>query len=146
MTRSTTPSLQGSGSLADPLRLLVAGGRDYSHRAKLREALDYLQSKRAISLLIHGACHTPVNADKLAGEWAKDMGIPVLEFPVDHILDGPWPGAGPKRNIRMWLATKPNGVACFPGGSGTEGMAKITESHGVHVWWPYGKDGTSLNR
>lgn len=55
--------------------------------------------------LVHGAC--PTGVDQLAEEtwlgegWSADS---VVRYPVDHALDGPWPGAGPRRNARMVTA------------------------------------------
>jgi len=96
-------------------------------------ALDDILAKIGMDFLIHGACHTPINADKLAGQWARDHNIEELAYPVDHALDGPWPGAGPARNRRMFAASHPTHVLAAPGGSGTENMISIAVAHRIPV-------------
>jgi hypothetical protein len=119
-----------------PMRLLVCGGRFYADKRALYAALDAVHSQRGISCIIHGACSLG-GADALAGAWAHDRGIPVDPYPVDHTLDGPWPGAGPRRNQRMFDKSRPDGVCSLPGGRGTRSMCDIALKGGVKVWQPY---------
>jgi hypothetical protein len=44
--------------------------------------------------------------------------------------------AGPLRNMRMLEEWKPDGVAAFPGGSGTADMIAQARNAGVKVWEP----------
>lgn len=48
-----------------------------------------------------------------------EHGIHVLEYPPIKRLDGPWPGAGPRRNIRMVREGKPTHWGAAVGGNGT---------------------------
>jgi hypothetical protein len=114
------------------MRLLVCGGRDYDDRARVFAALDWAHAHRPVSLVIHGAAH---GADTLAGEWAKERGIPAEEYRADWKKLGPV--AGPVRNDRMLREGKPDGVMAFPGGVGTMDMVRRAESSGVPVWKPY---------
>lgn len=119
------------------MRLAVTGGRYYKDADAVARALDKVHSQRGIALLIHGAC--PVGhggADMLADAWAKANGVPVLPFPVDHAVDGPWPGAGPRRNRRMIRDGKPDGVVAFPGGRGTRDMIEASDEADLKVWEP----------
>ena len=116
-------------------RLLVTGGRDFTDAAFVNARLDDVAAKHPRITIIHGACYTSVNADKLAGQWAHEHGHRVEEYPVYHALDGAWPGAGPRRNARMLRSAWPvHGVVAFPGGSGTEDMVKKARATGVKVW------------
>lgn len=101
------------------LRLLVTGSRTYADTARLHATLDALHRKHAIEVLIHGACHLG-GADILAGAWAESRGVPVAAYPVDHALDGPWPGAGPRRNLRMIKSAWPTHCVAFGEGRGTD--------------------------
>ena len=116
------------------IRLLVCGGRDFTDAARLERVLDAVHRKHAIEVLIEGECPTAVNADKLARDWAESRGVPVDPCPVDHDLDGPWPGAGPRRNARMHREKRPTHAVAFPGGTGTAGMVAILKAAGVPVW------------
>lgn len=118
------------------MRLLVTGGRDYRDAAAINAALDAVHAKRGITAVIHGACHTPINADKLAGQWARDHGVPEEPWPVVRALDGPWPASGPHRNARMLGESKPDGVVAFPGGHGTSDMCRRARAAGLKVWEP----------
>jgi hypothetical protein len=116
--------------------VLVCGGRDFKDRQAVWLALDRLRETRGLGTLVHGACHLG-GADLLADQWAKAAGVVVVPYRVRHDLDGPWPGAGPRRNARMLADARPSLVVAFPGGSGTEGMVSLAEEAGVPVWRPY---------
>lgn len=110
------------------MRVLVTGGRWFDNRMWLREVLSRLHRERTISILAHGAC--PVGkggADTMSGEWAREIGIPVQPFPVNHEIDGPWPYAGPKRNARMFRMFDPDFMVAFPGDRGTGHMVSVAE-------------------
>ena len=140
--------------------LVVTGGRTYTlvtptkpicdadaEAADLIRALDLSHARRPITRLVHGDAR---GADKASGEWARMRGVDVEAVPVDHALDGPWPGAGPRRNGRMLaraielasLLSEPNplGCAAFPGGRGTANMVdQLTRAgYGDRIWRPYG--------
>lgn len=114
-------------------RVLVCGGRYYDDRRTV-DAVMRVAAFIGIQVVIHGACHTPVNADKMAGAWAEARGYPVDEYPVDTSIEGPWPAAGNRRNGRMMRASMPDLVIAFPGQRGTANMVTRAKRAGVPVW------------
>lgn len=113
------------------LRILVCGGRDYDDRTRLFAVLTAVHRRLTIAEVIHGAAR---GADRLAGLWARTNGVAEAAFPVDHAKDGPWPGAGPMRNIRMFRESDPYMVLAFPGGRGTGHMVKYARERGCPVY------------
>ena len=106
--------------------IAVTGGRDYSNRQRVFEALDEIQG---VTMLIHGAAR---GADTLAAEWARSRGIPLNAYHADwenidvvpcriRVRDGrPYNAlAGLTRNIEMLVAGQPDLLVVFPGGNGT---------------------------
>ena len=128
--------------MSQGIRIIVCGGRDYADRARVTEVLGSLHLSRGINLIIHGGAghffdpepnrraNRWVGADKMAGEWAREMGIPVTECPADWERHGK--SAGPIRNRQM-LAMVPDMVVAFPGGKGTAHMTRIAREAGVEV-------------
>lgn len=98
------------------MRVLVCGGRHYHDRTATFRALVALQPL----VIICGAC--PAGADQHAIDYAVVHWTGLEQYPVDHALDGPWPAAGPKRNYRMLVTSKPDVVLAMPGGRGTANM------------------------
>jgi len=85
------------------MRLLVCGSREWL--GAWEEIGGQLPDVDDLTV-IHGACSSVVggvqrSVDMLADFVARGLGYHVDPYPVDHALDGPWPGAGPKRNARM---------------------------------------------
>lgn len=85
-----------------PFRLLVTGGRNWSDRDAIYEALDAVDDElddwyAGRIVLVHGAC--PTGADKLADDWATERGTPVERYPAEWDRLGTM--AGPIRNTRM---------------------------------------------
>lgn len=112
------------------IRLLACGGRRYADRDRVWRCLDFLHERSGVSCLIDGACHLG-GADLLAHEWAVAHGIPTERYPVAEYLDGPWPGAGNRRNERMLALSMPDRVLGFPGGNGTAHMCRIARATGI---------------
>lgn len=110
-------------------RVLVCGGRDFNFPGSVYRALDIFRAERGIALVIHGAAR---GADRLAGEWAAERGVPVVEYPADWAAHGR--AAGPKRNQRMIDEGKPDFVVAFPGGAGTADMVRRAKAAGIPVW------------
>ena len=108
-------------------RILVCGGRDYEDYAFLRDVMDHY----APSVVIHGAAR---GADSLADRWARSRCVAVERHPADWKRDGR--AAGPIRNVKMLAEGKPDLVIAFPGGNGTDHMAKVATVKGVHVIHP----------
>lgn len=111
------------------MRILVCGGRDYNNRIKLFEILDLWHRDYPKLVIIQGGAR---GADSLAGEWAKDRGVPQEIFPANWDLYGK--SAGFKRNRQMLEEGRPNLVLAFAGGRGTAMMVDIAEKAGVSVW------------
>jgi hypothetical protein len=109
------------------MRVLVTGGRDFSDRTLLFEALDRLHTAHGFTVLIHGDAN---GADRLSGEWAASKGIKVEVHPADWKKHGR--AAGPIRNQKM-LEEKPELVVAFPGGKGTADMVRKAKQAGLEV-------------
>ena len=123
------------------MRIAVTGGRDYANQARVDEALGAVHADSAITLLIHGRCTVIGDAgdpvfqgfDRLADNWARSRGIPVMEFPADWENIGTRPCsigvnragrpynklAGFNRNIAMLEQGEPELLIVGPGGRGT---------------------------
>jgi YspA, cpYpsA-related SLOG family len=109
------------------MRVLVTGGRDFSDRTLLFEALDRLHAAHGFTVLIHGDAN---GADRLSGEWATARGVSVEAHPADWKRHGR--AAGPIRNQKM-LEEKPELVVAFPGGKGTADMVSKARQAGLEV-------------
>ena len=114
------------------MRVAVCGGREFSDRKRVFEALDTVHEATPIAELMHGDCR---GADRLAAEWAGARGIPISAYPADwnnidlpgakiRVRNGrPYDAtAGFRRNLRMLIEGAPQLVIAFPGGPGTEHM------------------------
>jgi len=108
--------------------VLVCGGRDYSDYATLSAFLDGYARDHQVVKLVHGAAS---GADKLAGRWARERGIPVREFPADWVMYGK--AAGPIRNRRMLDEGRADVVIAFPGGWGTADMIRQAADRGIPI-------------
>jgi predicted Rossmann-fold nucleotide-binding protein len=111
------------------MRLIVCGGRFYDDAAEVARRLGAIHARHGITLLIHGGAP---GADRLAGRWAEERGIPTRAYPADWRK---WDrAAGPIRNAAMLRVEKPDAVVVFPGGIGTKNMIDLAEKAGVPVW------------
>lgn len=127
------------------MRVMVTGGRHFgmmqanknplivwSERNWLIDALNRLHTESGpITCLLHGECPDG-GADLIADIWARSHGIPADPTPVNHTLDGPWPGAGPRRNARM-IAKRPAVVVAAPGRAGTANAVKQAKAAYIDV-------------
>src|SRR4051812_44210360 len=106
------------------MRVIVCGGRDFTDRDRLFEALDAAHARRAITKVVHGGAR---GADSLSGEWANARGIAVEVFPAN------WENlrskAGPIRNQQMADAGA-DGCTAFPGGRGAADVCRRAEAAG----------------
>lgn len=107
----------------------MCGGRDYRDWTRICTILNKVARKHTITCLIHGGQR---GADKLAGEWAKDNGIPVEVFEADWNSFGR--AAGPKRNQKMIDEGRPDAAVAFPGGDGTADMVGRVKAAGIKPW------------
>lgn len=127
------------------MKVLVCGGRNYRDSARVFEALDYLNGRKPIKLLIHGAAS---GADRLGEKWANARGVEPDGYPaawgdltardavIKHRPDGAAynANAGPARNAKMLEMGKPDFVVAFPGGHGTANMISQARMKGVKVF------------
>lgn len=100
------------------MRLLVCGNRDWTATDDIAFHLALIFGRETDRLVIHGNCgdllaKPPRGADVLAGWLAAGVGAACDVYPVDHRLDGPWPGAGPRRNARMFRESRPDRGLAF---------------------------------
>ena len=125
-------------------RIIICGGRDFKDRDFIYGYLNFKRKDFSTNpIFIHGAA---TGADTLGGQWAKDMGFRVEEYPakwddLDHpdaVIKTRPNGrkynvmAGFMRNTEM-LLTKPDLVIAFPGGNGTNHMIAESTKAGVKV-------------
>lgn len=78
------------------MRVLICGSRNWKDRLPIKSLIDQLPYH---CVVVHGGCKS--GADWIADRKARRAGLRVEVCPVNHELDGPWPGAGPRRNARM---------------------------------------------
>jgi hypothetical protein len=109
------------------MNLLVCGGREYKDREQLFAVLDSYRIFPRLTI-IHGDAR---GADRLAGEWARERGVPVRAFPADWNQHGK--NAGPIRNAQMIREGQPDAVVAFPGGRGTDDMVRQASRAGITV-------------
>lgn len=105
------------------MKVLVTGGRNYSDKRAIHEAL----SKVNPTMLIHGGAS---GADVLCGSWAASQGIPVVVVPANWQRYGK--RAGHLRNGWM-LDLDPDILVAFPGGRGTANMVEQATRRGVKI-------------
>ncbi len=109
--------------------IVITGGRAYKDEQQLNRVLTWEHTCNPFWVLLHG---NATGADRLAKQWALSHGVQVVDVDISP-QDGPWPGAGPRRNGRMlrlasdWQNAAPLGlglvereVIAFPGGRGTD--------------------------
>ena len=111
------------------MRYLVCGDRNWTNKQRIKLRLGQLHPDRDV--VIHGDCK---GADKLAGEAAKELGIPVTAVPAQWDLYGR--AAGPIRNKAMLDMSIDFVIAFHPAlvlSKGTKDMVTQAHSKGVMV-------------
>ena len=78
------------------MKIIVAGGRDYTNKDIVFKALDNMSKSINITEVV---CGMAKGVDTLGREWAIKNDIPVAEFPADWNKHGK--AAGPIRNKEM---------------------------------------------
>lgn len=114
------------------MRVLVCGGRDYTDKTRINNALTKMHMKHGITILIEGAAR---GADTLARQWAEQHGIEVKSFKANWAEHGH--AAGPMRNQAMLIYGMPEAVVAFPGGTGTADMKRRAAQAGLPIYEPY---------
>lgn len=110
-------------------RILVCGGRDYTNRLTIEQALTWEIAVRGWDeepvTIVHGDAP---GADRLAAAVALDLDCAVEAHPADWELYGP--GAGRMRNEEMALSGIDLCIA-FAGGRGTDDMVRRARRHEI---------------
>jgi hypothetical protein len=109
------------------MKVLVCGGRNYLNRAKVFETLDYLDTTRHFTLVIHGNAR---GADSLGAQWGYERRRNVTGVPAQWDKYGK--KAGYIRNITM-ADLQPDLIVAFPGGIGTNMMIDIAKSRQIPI-------------
>lgn len=110
-------------------RYLICGGRDFTDRALMDKALTSLILHPEDALVIHGAAR---GADLMAGDWAREKGVPVETYPITSAdWDRYGKAAGAIRNREMLEKGRPDVVLAFPGGNGTANMVRQARTASV---------------
>lgn len=89
------------------MKILVCGPRVWLEQKPIEKILREFPRD---TVIVHGAAR---GADMIAGYVAEFLSFEVRPYPVDHALDGPWPAAGPRRNVRMLRAEHPSADGTF---------------------------------
>ena len=107
------------------MKLIVAGGRDFSDKEKLYFELDSIEG---ITEIVSGNAK---GADELGEKYAKERGIPVKLFPADWTKHGR--AAGPIRNEEM--AKYADALIAFWDGKsrGTKSMINLARENNLNV-------------
>lgn len=93
------------------MKIVVTGGRNFADGERITADVRALRGMTKLERLAHGDAP---GADRLAGLAALAAGVNVELYPVDRKLDGSWPAAGPRRNVRMLEAERPDLVLAYP--------------------------------
>ncbi len=103
------------------MRLIVAGGRDFTDYGVVSKILDRILKKHPVDFIVSGK--EPNGTDALGERYAGVNGIPVLPYPADW-LGGLKKAAGPIRNEEM--AKNADGAIIFWDGKspGSKNMIK----------------------
>jgi len=117
--------------MLDPVRVLVYGGRNFTHQDFLYTTLDYYLSPIGFHNLAIIEGEAP-GADHLARWWAEDRRVVEVEaYPADWRRYGN--KAGPIRNKQMRDEGRPDFGIAFPGGTGTAHMTSLLRERSIPV-------------
>mgnify|MGYP003636541787 CR=1 FL=1 len=119
-----------------PMKLIIAGGRDYVLDSVGEGKLNRLRDELGVSKVVCGCAR---GADTEGEEWAVRNEIDVVFFPADWDKFGG--SAGFIRNIEM--AKVADAVVLFPGGKGTAHMYKEASRLGLKIFDYRGASGTT---
>ena len=111
------------------MRCIVAGGRDFDKPDYLDIECSNILANYVNPTILNGKC--PTGADKLADQWAKDIGFPIEYYPADWSQGAK---SGPLRNQIM--ASNADMLICFyskAGSKGTKSMIDLAIKAGLEV-------------
>jgi hypothetical protein len=109
------------------MKVIIAGGRNFSDYEKLKSFCDEILSDNTGIEIVSGKAS---GADNLGEQYAKEKGYPVKEFPADWKLGR---GAGHIRNTQM--ANYSDTLIAFWDGKskGTKHMIETAREKGLSV-------------
>jgi hypothetical protein len=114
------------------LRVLVCGGRKFTHLEIEHELLDLLlaqcQRRDLMMVVIQGGAP---GADTIGRQWAELHGVAAINVPADWKKHGK--AAGPRRNQHMIDNHHPDLCVAMPGKTGTADMVKRCEAAKIPV-------------
>ena len=114
------------------MRVIVCGGRDFGGNrfdaSLLTHTMNKLHRRELITAVIEGDAR---GADRMAGLWARKLGITNLKYPAKWAKYGK--AAGIIRNQAMLAQSAPDFLVAFPGGRGTADMVRIARNTGLLV-------------
>lgn len=115
------------------MRIAITGGRHY--RPTCAEMVAFFRWWAALggTELLHGDYPDENGVDRFVAAHVYGDGWRVTRVPVDHAVDGAWPAAGPKRNVRM-LKRDVEALIPFPGDSGTASCVASALRMGIPVY------------
>ena len=110
------------------MKVIIAGGRDFSDYEKLKSFCDETLSDKTDIEIVSGKAK---GADSLGEQYAKEKNYPVKEFPADWKLGR---GAGYIRNTQM--ANYSDMLICFWDGKskGTKNMIDTARNKSLYVY------------
>ena len=118
--------------------VLITGDREWSAAHVIARAFDQMSIRGPAYTIVHGACHTPVNADKLAAREAHKRGCVVRGYPAKWGVYGR--GAGPVRNAYMLQLHPEIEIVLafhddlFGRSRGTRDMVERALAKGLYCW------------
>ena len=110
------------------MKLIIAGGRDFTDYGRLCHVLEKLLSVNKPEAIV---CGMAKGADALGHMWARENNIPVIEMPADWNTHGK--SAGYIRNKEM--AQVATHCICFwdNKSKGTKHMIDLAEEHNLKL-------------
>ncbi len=118
------------------MRILVSGGRSYSDRDAVWQALDFWFNGREDEpvTVVHGGAN---GADRLASGWVRKRRSEGLDNVSEEVHRAQWGKhgrkAGPIRNSEM-VAAGADLMLSFPGGAGTFDCTSKAARAGIRVF------------
>lgn len=109
------------------MKVIIAGGRSYQFT---QEDIDFLDEAKDLIPITEVVCGMAKGADECGRQWAIYNNIPVKEYPAEWDIYGR--PAGMMRNKQM--ARYADALIVFPGGFGTQNMAKEAFSRGLEIY------------
>ncbi len=112
--------------------VVITGSRTWKDSVVIKHFLASLPKDMRVA---HGGC--PSGVDAFADAAARALGLAVDVYSVDHDKDGPWPAAGPRRNLRMLDEARPDLVLAFSSteagsmSKGTASCVKFARTKGI---------------